>query len=164
MSEPMLNKALQAAKAIKDGLDRADVLASLTPHLPESLFGEALQAATTIDNDLHRARAPAAFTPYLRNKPQEDALRAFAESSAGRLMRRDVLQYLPNFYPVIACQEGPAGLSEVGRGISETGKWATEQEFAQFEGHAPQGGAHQTLTARRPIGTRDDEVMRQLAL
>ena len=101
---------------------RAEALGALAPHLPEALLGEALGHRLAIGDDWGRAYALSGLAPHLREKLQEEALSSLIQS-AERLGRPSFLGHIRNFLAVIARLEGPVGIRELRRAVSETGRW-----------------------------------------
>jgi len=65
LSEPLLQDALAAARAVADESARAQALVDLAPRLSESLLQEALTAVRAIADEGARARALAGLVPHL---------------------------------------------------------------------------------------------------
>ncbi|HEY9632069.1 MAG TPA: CHAT domain-containing protein [Coleofasciculaceae cyanobacterium] len=73
MSELLLKTALTAIQEIENECNRAEVLATLAPYLPEVLLGNALVMVRRI-KDEHKHTALTALTPYLPEALLEQAL------------------------------------------------------------------------------------------
>ena len=72
---PLLEQALEAARAIGDEGWRARALAALAPYLTPPLLEQALAAARAIGDEGWRARALAALAPHLTPPERDQALR-----------------------------------------------------------------------------------------
>ncbi|QFZ20348.1 hypothetical protein [Saccharothrix syringae] len=88
-----LADALAAVRAITDGVQRAEQVGALAPHLPDHLLAQAFATATAIGDEQARADAVVRLLHYLPDSFVPDVL-AIARATDDRFGRAKILSWL----------------------------------------------------------------------
>jgi hypothetical protein len=123
--EAALAQALEAARRIGYGPDRAGALAALAPHLGPGLLPQALEAARGIGSEKGRAGALAALAPQIALLSRE-SLTPLWNATLHHLAsrgRKALLDDLLTLSPVLVTMGGAPAVQETARAILDAGAW-----------------------------------------
>jgi hypothetical protein len=147
----LLQKALQSARRVRDGTERARSIALLAPYFPPDMLHEALALAHTIGHPqgyelYNRARAFVALAPYLPPELQREVIADVRQWDKNSVTyRAQVVRGLAPHLGVDLLSEALTDVRETIRDIyhrdptfaSEARRWPSEYVAGLFEALAP---------------------------